>query len=505
MDRASKHSAIFITAYIATSVINYAFGVSLSWFFNPRQFGVLGVTQSLLLMFALIVGAGFTWTVARDFASTGNCETSRRRFRMALLANAILAVGLGISLWIAYRTGIMPLGPAYRVVIPLVGLTTLILSVRGVLNGAARGVFLFAPVAFNLIVEVVIKAAVGLLLVYLGLGVNGVILSFAIGAGLSLVHSLWVLQPARLWEGRGWLDRTVLKDTAPYFLSFMGIAILLNLDVLGLKILAPADSGDIQAGIYQAAVILARAPVFIAQALTLVLFSYAASSTRMRETRLESELTENRTDYVRTALKTWLRLILPGALVLILAPRPILALLFPPAYQSAASILQITAIGGAMLALATLLTGVFQALGQRRIPVRATGLAAITQVIVLIWLVPDQGAEGAALSLIAAGICATLTMLPLLLPILKDLYETNRVIPARFPTWLASLVLPHISLAAFLIFIPKGRVDLSLLLLIVAAMIYLGVLAILRTKTELNQKRSAIQKINQFVQVLLGG
>jgi O-antigen/teichoic acid export membrane protein len=46
----TTHSAVLVAAYLGTSVLNYAFGVALSWFFAPEQFGVLGVAQSLLLL-----------------------------------------------------------------------------------------------------------------------------------------------------------------------------------------------------------------------------------------------------------------------------------------------------------------------------------------------------------------------------------------------------------------------------------------------------------------------
>jgi O-antigen/teichoic acid export membrane protein len=81
MAKSTRHSAILIGAYIATSVLNYAFGVGLSWFFSPDQFGVLGVAQSLLLLVALAVGSGFTWTAAQDIAANGLNEDTRRRFR----------------------------------------------------------------------------------------------------------------------------------------------------------------------------------------------------------------------------------------------------------------------------------------------------------------------------------------------------------------------------------------------------------------------------------------
>ncbi|HSM57323.1 MAG TPA: hypothetical protein VK879_14320, partial [Candidatus Sulfomarinibacteraceae bacterium] len=92
MERAARHSALVIGAFLATSVLNYIFGVGLSWFLEPAQYGVLGVAQSLLLLAALVVSAGFSWTANRDVAAAGVNANTRTRFRTAWLAN----VGLGV-------------------------------------------------------------------------------------------------------------------------------------------------------------------------------------------------------------------------------------------------------------------------------------------------------------------------------------------------------------------------------------------------------------------------
>ena len=120
MNKSTQHSAILVAAYIAMSFLNYAFGVALSWFFSPEQFGVLGVAQSLLLLTGLAVGSGFAWTAAHDVAASKLDEETCRRFRAAWLANTIVGMLLSGGLWVAYLVGWLPFGPAYRTVVPLV-------------------------------------------------------------------------------------------------------------------------------------------------------------------------------------------------------------------------------------------------------------------------------------------------------------------------------------------------------------------------------------------------
>jgi O-antigen/teichoic acid export membrane protein len=404
---ARKNSAIFIVAYLITSLVNYGFGVVLSWFLNPAQFGMLGVAQSLLLMISLVVGSGFAWTAARDLAVSGADSQTRLRFRAALFANATLGATIALGIWVAYRINWLSLGPTYSVVIPLLGSTTFLLSIRSVINGASRGLYQFKLVAFNLIGEVVIKACLGILLVSLGLGVVGVMVAFALGAFVSLLHSLWIIRPARLWQGKGWFYPPIIAETGPLFMAMLGPALMLNLDVLGLKLLSPIEVGDTLAGHYQAAVILARGPVFVAQAITLVIFSYAASASKGNAHPDQRQSFS----YLRTAIQAWFFLLLPISLILIIFPRQILSIFFPPNYQSASLALQIGASGGAMLALVTLLIGVLQARGEKRYTVVSALAAILVQVIVLVWLVPQRGAVGAATSMLSAGITAFLMLI----------------------------------------------------------------------------------------------
>jgi O-antigen/teichoic acid export membrane protein len=148
--------------------------------------------------------------------------------------------------------------------------------------------------------------------------------------------------------------------------------------------------------------------VFIAQAITLVIFSYAAGDGK-HATQSPNNV---RSRYLHTALQAWFGLLLPASLALIALPKLVLSIFFPPDYQSAAMALQIAAGGGAMLALVTLLIGVLQAGGEKRYTVISALSAILVQVVILIWLVPRWGAVGAALSMLGAGIAALLMLIP---------------------------------------------------------------------------------------------
>lgn len=497
MSDASKHGAVLIGAFITISVLNYAFGVAMSWFFSPAQFGILGVSQSLLLLAALVVGSGFAWTIAHDVAASGVTDRTRHRFRAAWVANVVLGLILGGGLWAVFAWGWLPLGPAYQAIVPLLGLTVVLLAARSVVNGAVRGLYRFVPLAVNQVGEVAIKVGAGLALVAAGAGVAGVMAGFALGTTVALAHSLWITRSARLWRGQGWADSQVIASTVPLFVGMLGTALMLNLDILGLRFLAPAGTADELTGFYQAAVILARTPVFVAQSLTLVLFSYVSGKTG--EVDRDGQGTAG---YLRDAVRAWFRLLLPAGLALVLAPSAALALFFPAQYQTAAPALQVAAAGGVLLALVTLLTAVAQAAGDRRRPAMAAALATVTQVAVLIWLVPRWGALGAATSLLAAGSVALVSLAVALGTHPGSLRPVGREL--RSPR-LYRVTIPLLALAIPLLFLPDQGSGAALLKLSLAALGYLVALIGVHTWSFDGANRPVANLFSQLVHILMGG
>jgi len=494
----TKHSALLILSFIITALLNYAFGVLLSWFFTPAQFGVLGVAQSLLLVMALVVGSGFAWTAAHDIAAGGVTEHTRRRFRAAWATNVSLGALLVGGVWLAYVTRALQLGTSYAVIVPLLGLTTLLLAARAVINGAARGLYRFGSLALNLTGEVVVKVGAGLALVAAGFGVAGAMAGFVVGAAAALLHSLWIVRSARLWRGGGWFSRSVMKATFPFFLGMLGPVFILNFDLLGLKLLSPAGRGDELAGFYQAAVILARTPVFVAQSLTVVLFSYVAGAKSQ-----SSPPPSSAGAYLTAAIRAWGFLLLPGGLVLMLAPDAALTLFFPPAYRAASAALQISAAGSVLLALVMLLNGVFQAGGDRRRPALVTGLAMAAQLVALVKLVPRYGTVGAALSLFIAGAVA----LPgLLLPLLPLARQSARRWHRRRANPLPRLVFPLLALTFPLLTLPGDRPAAAAIKFALAGLAYLTALVAVRPALFIRRRPFSIGgAVAQFLQMLIGG
>ena len=495
MSRTTRNSAVFISAYFFTLLLNYVFGVSLSWFFDPGQFGVLGVAQSVLLLLALLVGSGFAWTINQKIAANGVDDDNRRRFRTAFIGNLIIGIGISFLLWLSFTTGFLPWGDAYRTILPLIGITTVLLSARAVFNGAARGLYKFTPVAVNLVGEVILKILFGLILVIGGLGVTGVMIGFAIGAAISLLHSLWITRDAKWWEGSGWFDKSVIRTTAPLFLGMLSTALMLNLDVLGLKLFTPPGLGDILAGYYQAAVILSRIPVFIAQAMMLVLFSYIAGTNK-----LSNYDRQDLTQFLSTIFRTWFRLLLPIGLAFMLAPRAILSIFFPNEYLIASQALQVAGFGAILLALVTLLNGFLQAAGENKLPSIATGLAILLQIALMKIYISDRGTQGAALALLIASLFALLIILPNTMQFLPNHWIKGTISTKK----IIALIFPFVALSIPLLLLPENNSVLALSKIIISGSIYLLTVLYLQWQPRSRDENTG-HLLSELVKVFLGG
>lgn len=489
-----RDSAALIAAFGLTSLANYAFSVALSWFLTPSEFGLVGVAQSLLLLAGLAVGSGFSWSASHDLAAYGPGERSRRTLRTALIANAGLGLLLASVMGATSRLGLPAFGPENRLVLPLVGLTTLLLALRAVANGAARGAYRFRPLAANLAGEAFLKALAGLALVIAGAGVAGVMAGFAVGAAAALLHSLWIIRKLRFWEGVGWFDSGVVRASLPMFLGMLGPALMLNLDILGLKLLAPAQQADELAGLYQAAVVLARIPVFAAQSLAAVSFSYVAGR---REALDGAPLA----GYFRAAVKAWLRLLLPAALVLAVAPGAALSVFFPEAYQGAAGALRISAAGAALLAMATLLMGILQAAGERRRPALVAVAGVTAQLGVLALLAPRLGALAAALSLLAAGLVSSLGLTAIAARYVRPTRLAWRRITLERAV---AALLPYFLLLLPLLALPRQVPGSAPLKLLLAGAGYCLALLVVHQDQERRSGARIRQQLARFVHVLMG-
>ncbi len=399
---AAQGSVALLGSFFIMAVLNYVFAITMSWLLPVDRYGMLGVTQTLLLLGGTVVGAGFPWALTSALSRAPGSADNVGAFRTALVGNSAIGIVLGAGLCGAGYAGWLPFGPEYRLLLPLASATIVVLAVGAVFTAALQGFLRFGALGVVRMSEVVVKFIAGVAAVGLGAGVAGATAGFLAGAVCSMVLSASLLRNFRFWRGGGWGERQVYAGVFPLFVGMCSLAALVNADIIGLKLAGPAASADLLAGHYQAAVTLARIPIFLTLALFNAVFPYIAQ---------HAERPDLAGAYATLALKYTLLFIVPIDIALIAIPGSVIGFLYPSDYGASATPLALAALGTIVLTLVHALTMLLQAAGHVRLPAVVLPASVILEVVSIAVLVPKLGTNGAPLAVLIAGGCGVIPLL----------------------------------------------------------------------------------------------
>jgi O-antigen/teichoic acid export membrane protein len=401
---------IMFMAFAGMSAINYAFGLAAGWLLLPGDFGLLAFAQTLLTIAGLVLNSGFVWSLT---AALVDSSAARRAalVRGAVVANLLLALVMSAVLILLFQMGWLRAGLESWAVTAIVAGTLPVLSIVAIARAAAQGCEHFSALAVLLVVETIIKAGAGIGLVLAGYGALGAVAGFLLGAlGTALLGVIYLIRilHVRLW---GSLERPELRTAGALFGALLGMALLLNLDTISMKLLLPGDRAAV--GRYQAGIVLANMPYYLLTATIPVLFTQIARIKIIGRTG----------PIVADSLRLALLVLLPIEALLAAFPGLFLSTLFPPAYLAGATTLRILAVANAAIILVAVFSTAFQATGRPSIAGRLLLGIAACESIVLWAVVPVWHGVGAAytflgatlisLILLGAAYCARLDALPL--------------------------------------------------------------------------------------------
>lgn len=387
---------IMLVTFGGTSLLNYAFGLIMGWLLLPGDFGWLAFAQTMLLIAGLVLQSGFSLALARAIANSGGHRRDAL-VRGALAANLLLATAMGLTVVTLYVVGPLRQGLETGTVAAMVALSCPFISLAATARGGVQGAERFGMVASLQFTEIAGKVLAGTALVLLGYGVAGAIAGFLIGGIVASVLGMYYLVFKLGVRLRGPLENPTLRVVAPMFGALLGLSLLLNLDLVALKLLSAERA---LAGYYQAGIVLANAPYYLVMAaLVPVLFVQLARFDRIAATPAT----------VGETLRLIFVLVLPIEILFMLYPHAIIVTLFPSSYAPGASSLRLLAIGNTLLILVGVLSATFQAIGRARVPAVILLVVAFIEPFVLWMIVPTQEALGAASVFI--GVSATALLL----------------------------------------------------------------------------------------------
>ena len=268
--RLARHSSIMFSATIVANLLAYLFHVYMGRSLGAAEYGILG--SLLAAFYILFVPLGAFSTVVTKFVSEFKARKEygkvasllfpgmRKLSRYAIL----IFIGLSLGSWLTadflripspFPVILMGLAIAFAVGLPIP---------RGVLQGLQK----FGQLGLNISLESLIRLLLGVLLVSLGLGVNGAILAYGLGY---LAAILLALMPLRflLHLRNETIDiSSIYKFSLPTLTMSICLAVMTNVDLIFVKHFFTSE----EAGIYTVVSVLGKVIFFVSGAFTIPMF-----------------------------------------------------------------------------------------------------------------------------------------------------------------------------------------------------------------------------------------
>ncbi|MHA3702942.1 hypothetical protein ACXR2U_12260 [Jatrophihabitans sp. YIM 134969] len=395
-ERSARAGGVILVIRFATgAVLNYAFGVALTWLILPSEFGAVAAAQNVLLLSTGVLTAGFPWMLALRLAENPSPEEARGQFRTAVIGNVVIGAVLATLFVVLQLGGVRLIATDSTAVVATVAAEIVVLSFNAVLNGALQGTRRFGGLGAMQSVEIIVKCAVAIALVVgLGAGTAGVTTGFLAGSAVATVIALRALRGVLPGFGAPGSLRTA-GAAVPFWIATAGFTVLLTADVLGLSVVGAATGVSAAAvAAYQACSILARAGYFVADALVDAVFPFMAAH---RTSRWDSHR------WLLAAARWVPLVVVPLLAVMALVPGPLLALFFPAGYGDDSLVLRLLALGTiGIIVTNTMVKGLF-ALDRARLAAVVIPVAVLVELVALAVLVPRYGPAGAAGAALAGG------------------------------------------------------------------------------------------------------
>ena len=384
-------ACVVASSFVASAILTRALG--------PSNFGVYGVVSSQLMWLEMLMNAGIPSATAQLMADSRHDQAAVESSARALLVGwslALLATCWIAAPWVADLMRIPNGTVLLRIALLDLPFMAIFVSYDGALNGRRLfGILAAVQVAYG-----AIKLAGILLLVVLGISVEGALAAYVVSTGV-LAAVLAVRYRPFGSRPRAPIVREILAITAPMALYLVSIQVLLSLDLWSLKALWTGP-GEVL-GHYVASMNLSKMLLVISGAQSGVVFaSVAWALAEGNAARARHHIQDATRFGLILATAAWVLLVLNGS--------EVLSLLYSRPYADGDRFLPLQLAALAILVLLDILEAALMAAGHRwsiaGILLATVPFAWLGNVV----LIPLLGPIGAAASLLLGVVIATVTV-----------------------------------------------------------------------------------------------
>ncbi len=268
--RLARHSGIIFSATIVANLLAYLFHIYMGRSLGAAEYGTLG--SLLAAFYILFVPLGAISTVVRKFVSEFKARKEYGKVASLLFPGmrklsryAILVfIGLSVSSWLI--ADFLRIPSPFPVI--LVGLGIAFAAGVPIPRGVLRGLQKFGQLGLNISLESLIRLLLGVLLVSLGLGVNGAILAYGLGYLAAILLAMMPLRFLFHLQNETIDASSIYKFSLPALTMSICLAVMTNIDLIFVKHFFTSE----EAGVYTVVSVLGKAIFFVSGAFTIPMF-----------------------------------------------------------------------------------------------------------------------------------------------------------------------------------------------------------------------------------------
>ncbi len=271
-DRLTRQISVVFVASTLANVSNYLFHIFMSRALGPSNYAVLA---SLISIFFIVsIPATTIQTAIARYTSHFRAQNKYGKIRLLLSGSlkrlSLTGIGVFVIFVLAspYIASFLKISSTVPVIIigASLSLAFVLPSPLGILQGLQR----FGQFGTNLVVQSFSKLLVGILLVYVGLGVSGALSAFTISflAGLVIAFTplAFLFRESKTDDDVSFSE--IYKYCLPVLITILCFTVLTNIDVVLVKRFFASS----EAGYYSAASVVSKIIIYLPGAIGIVMF-----------------------------------------------------------------------------------------------------------------------------------------------------------------------------------------------------------------------------------------
>ena len=311
-----RDNIILFIGSLSAGVLGFIFHFYMGRILGPADYSVLGVMLSIIYIMGIglnTLQTGITKLVSELDAKK---EYSKISYLISRLTNRATKYGICLLVVFVLLTPLLAKFLHIKITpLLIIAPCVLFLMLLPINRGSLQGLQRFKGLSWNLVTEGIVKLFGGIVLVFLGLGVYGAIISIVLSYMTPFVIGFYPLKDIIKNKKEKFNVRGIYKTSMPILIALISLTLMYSIDL----ILVKHFFSDVEAGYYAAAALLGKILFFATLSISQVMFPKV------------SELYNQKKDHrhmLNKSLLISLIIIIPAITIFYLFPEIVVTILF---------------------------------------------------------------------------------------------------------------------------------------------------------------------------------